>query len=130
MLKGGGNLAGNHYNHWEVDEVPRYQMLVIGEEIMAGEKNDTGEKLLEFVPSEAIVWFAPRNSDIKDPSKRTPMDWTWSERDVPVLAWQTTDRYILKELYECALFYVVRDCKNGGVISYKEFLNDSDQQQL
>lgn len=117
VLKAGGDLSGNHYKHWPVDEAPRYQMFLIGEEIKTGEK-------LEFVPSEAIMWFAPRNSDVKDPNKRKTVEWSWSEPDVPVLAWQTTDPYILNEFYECARFYVHRDC-NVPCTTYEEFLGQA-----
>jgi SAM-dependent methyltransferase len=105
------------FQHWEVDEVPRYQMLLFGSEIeMEGQ--------LEFLPLEAIIWFAPRNSDIKEPKDRKITEWEWSETDVSVLAWQTTDIYILREIYDCARYYIHRDC---GVpcATYREFLGEA-----
>lgn len=116
-LKNGGSKSQNHFKHWEVNEAPRYQMLLIGKEYKRSRDNS------EFMPEEAIVWFAPRSSDVTDPAKRKKVDHTWRERDVPVLAWQITDSYILKELYDCALFYVSRDCKPCK--SYTEFLDQT-----
>jgi ubiquinone/menaquinone biosynthesis C-methylase UbiE len=118
-LKSGGDRSQNHFKHWEVNEVPRYQMLLIGKEYERSGQD------LEFMPVEAIIWFAPRSSDVTDPVKRKKVDRDWIERDVPVLAWQITDSYILKELYECARFYVSRDCKR--CTSYRDFLGLPEQ---
>lgn len=115
-LKNGGHKSQNHFQHWEVNEVPRYQMFLIGKEYRR-----SGD-IREFMPVEAIVWFAPRSSDVTDPAKRKKVGYIWRERDVPVLAWQIVDSYILKELYECAQFYVSRDCTTTPCTTYEAFL--------
>jgi hypothetical protein len=109
------NNSPAYFKHWPVDEVPRYQMLLIGEEYTKGD----GE--LDLLPIEAIVWFAPRSSDVRNSTGRQNPGWLWTETEVPVFAWQITDRHILKELYECARFYVHHGC---GIpcFTYKQLL--------
>lgn len=101
------------------NDVPRYQALLIGKEI----PDDKNPGSLDFLPVETIVWYAPRNSDVTTgPAGQTHAQkrqaWDWTEAEVPVLAWQTTAPYILRELYDCALFYANRDKR----LTYQEFL--------
>lgn len=91
------------FNHWMVDTVPRYQMLLIGQNITAN----------LFRPMEAIVWMASLSSSISRTSQsssaghqeQVPNRVIEAEREVSVLAWQTTDRKLLNQLYDSALHY-------------------------
>jgi hypothetical protein len=105
------------------NDVPRYQALIIGKEI----PDDKTPGNTDLLPVEAIVWYAPRNSDVTTglagqthAAKRQA--WDWTENEVPVLAWQTTAPYILRELYDCTLFYANRDKRP----TYQEFLTEVD----
>lgn len=54
-LKALGDDAQGCFKRWRIEQAPRYQMLLIGEQV----KGEKGLRLLE-----AIVWFAPRCSDM------------------------------------------------------------------
>ncbi|HUI07033.1 MAG TPA: hypothetical protein VL486_08500 [Verrucomicrobiae bacterium] len=106
----------------DTNDVPRYQALLVGKEI----RDDNEPNGVDFLPVEAIIWYAPRNSDVTTGLAATAhaekrQKWVWTEKDVPVLAWQTTAPYVLRELYDCARFYANRDRR----LTYREFLEPS-----
>jgi len=119
-----GNEVPNGFRRWTIEQAPRYQMLMVGEQT-SGER---GLRLLE-----AIVWFAPRCSDIisEETSRAENTETQREERkinvgeEVPILAWHTTARDALDELYDSAVFYAKFYATGTKPKDYKEFLSTS-----
>jgi hypothetical protein len=118
-----GQEMPNGIKRWLISHAPRYQMLLIGEQTTG----DRGLRLLE-----AVVWLAPRCSDVDgaetqppDPNGKANQDQEKKinlGEEVPILAWHTSAPDILNELYDSSFFYAKNYSHSDKPQTYKEFL--------